>query len=342
VRYYDLRISNAAGQVYQPAASGRFALVRSGTSFTSHPNNGIADPGALNIEADVITANANAPQGNSHIKVSGVGLGMISQASDLNGAAFTLSAGMRPGLPLATAQAGQAGIIAQGSVFAAYGNWQGPEQSLDLIVNALTLKTDQPIVLSWKAGTPLASALAATLSQAFPKFKQDIKIATLVMPNDEGGLYDNFWQFAGYLNGLTQVKGVATYGQNYPGVQITFVGSTVLAYDTTVPIAPKMIAFQDLIGQPTWIEPQTVSFKTVLRSDLAPGSQIVFPPGAVQSPYAQTTPAAAIPGVAAASKTTFQGKFFIGDVHHYMNFRQADGDSWSTVFTASPISLAGP
>ena len=47
--------------------------------------------------------------------------------------------------------------------------------------------------------------------------------------------------------------------QNYTGVQITYSGNTIIVYDgtstspgpTQIPVA---LAFQDLIGQPTWIK----------------------------------------------------------------------------------------
>ena len=121
MRYYDLVLRNAAGKIYQPTSNGNgFALVTSGSTFTSqipNPNGGggtINNPGALNVEFDVVGSPFSAPQGNSHIKIWGVGLHMIGQARQLAGASFALSAGMKPGLPLATAQAPQAGLIAQG------------------------------------------------------------------------------------------------------------------------------------------------------------------------------------------------------------------------------------
>jgi hypothetical protein len=38
----------------------------------------------------------------------------------------------------------------------------------------------------------------------------------------------------------------------------------------------------------------------------------------------------------ARSKTVFQGAFKITSVHHFANFRQADADSWTTAFVATP------
>jgi hypothetical protein len=336
-----LRLTNAAGQVYAPTADGNgFVLKTGGSTFTSHPG-GKNDPGALDIEADIITFNAATPEGNSAIHIHGVSLGMLGQASNLNGANLMLFGGMKPGLPLATAQAPQAGILAQGQVFQAYGNWQGTDQTLDLIFNpgSLDSELDPFIVFNWQPGVPLAQALASTLSQAFPGFKQKISIGNLVQSYASAGAYENVWQFADVLKGLTKKIGAAVFGPNYPGVQIACVGNMVTAYDTTVKTPVKMLAFQDLAGQPTWIDPATVSFKTVLRADISLGTQIQFPLGA-PALFAQTTPAAAVPGTPASSKTSFQGNFVVSSVHHYMHLRQSDGgNSWASVFTANPNSL---
>lgn len=309
-----------------------------GTTFSSLIN-GQNNPGALNIEFDLPISAQNAPQGNVGITVWGVGLGMIGQAANLNGANFTLTAGMKPGLPLATAAAPQAGIVCAGTVFSSYGNWQGTDQSLTIIGQAGAQGLDQNVSFNWIAGQTLASAIAATLSQAFPGYKQVINIAPLFLPSTEPGLYGTIWQWAGYLNDITKRYGTPIYGPNYPGVMISVTGSTIYAYDFTVAQTPKQIAFQDLIGQPTWIKPLTVTFKTVMRSDIGMTDTIQFPQG-VQAPYALTTPASVLgPNSPASSKSIFQGKFFISGIHHYANFRQADGDSWCSVFEASPVTL---
>jgi hypothetical protein len=341
LRFYDLKITNAAGQVYQPTPSGNgFVLKTGGTTFSSRLN-GMNNPGALDIEGEIQTYNAAEPQGNSYVKIHGVGLGMIGQASNLNGMGIMLFGGMAKGLPLATAQSTQSGLLAQGTVFQAFGNWQGTDQTLDLIFNPGTLDADLAafITFNWQPGVPLAQALASTLSQAFPNFTQRINVANLVRSYASGGAYQNIWQFADVLKDLTKKLGASIFGPQYPGVQIVCVGNVVHAYDTTVEAPVKMIAFQDLVGQPTWIDSATISFKTVLRADISPSAEIQFPQG-VQAPFALTSPtAAAAPGAPASSKTAFQGNFFVHTVHHYMHFRQPDGDSWASVFTASPISL---
>ena len=335
MRYYDLRIYDAAtGRVWSVAADGSFTLGNAATSFTSLLPNGNFNPGALNVELDVPVIPFDTPQGKGTVRVWGVPLRALGQAANLNGATFSLKAGMSAGLPLAKPQ--QAGLIVKGQIFQAFGNWQGVNQTLDLVLYPGVAADQLDISFHWRAGTPLSVALAATFAQAFPGFSQSIAISpNLTLPNDEAGHYTTLPQFAKYINRITRVIGQRAFGANYPGVRMATSGMTVMAFDGLgVPKAPvKALAFEDIIGQPTWIGPNKIQFKTVMRADIAVGGDISFPPGVV-SPYALTTAAAAYPNVPARSKTIFQGNFIVVEVHHWGNFRQSDADSWTTTFVA--------
>jgi hypothetical protein len=117
------------------------------------------------------------------------------------------------------------------------------------------------------------------------------------------------------------------------------VGNTISVYDGQGPTPAKVVplAFQDLIGQPTWISASQVSFKTVLRSDIGLGMQVKFPQGIV-APYALTSASAATPNAPVSSKTAFQGNFVVTEIHHFACFRQADAESWNTTYTASVVT----
>lgn len=345
MRYYSITITDpGSGQVYQPDPNGGgFLKGKAGPTFTSYAN-GQNIPGALNIELDMPVVAFDAPQGNGMVRIWGVGLQMIGQASDLNGAKITVSAGMQKGLPLANPA--QAGIIVQGAVYQAFGNWQGINQTLDLVIQASDLTPENGIVFKWESGTTLESALSTTLKQAFPGYKTpDIKVGSDLQPPNDGtqdGTYRSLGQFCSYLLGITQKSGQAVYGDQYPGAQLTIVGNTIKVFDGTQQQTPVKLAFQDLIGQPTWINPGTVNFKTVLRSDIAVGTAIQFPQGIV-APFALTSAAAAAPNAPSRNKTVFQGAFSVVEVHHFANFRQPDADSWNTTFSAVPLpDLSSP
>lgn len=337
MRYYNIVLTDpASGLIWQPTSTGDgFTKGKGPSTFTSFVN-GKTIPGALNIEFDFPVVPFNTPQGQQYVRIWGVGLGMLGQAANLNGANLNLSAGMQKGLPLANPA--QAGLILQGTVFQAFGNWEGTNQSIDLICNPGAAFASN-IFFNWDAGIPLASAIYQTLSQSFPTYQTNVNISgSLVLSNTEPGHYDNLSQFASYLNELTQEVGSGTFGLNYPGVQITVIGNTIYVYDGTGVEKNTNIVFQDLIGQPTWIGSAKVSFKTVLRSDIAVGSEITFPQG-IQAPYALTSQAAAMPNAPASSKTAFQGTFTIIEAHHFANFRQADAASWTTAYVATPSLL---
>ena len=367
MRFYDLIVSDpTTGAVWYPTSTGKLVKgapppqtgsvstdssgmsvvtvagsngVRATSTFTSWVKalNGqmVSDPGALNIEFDFATIPFNTPQGSAQITVHGVGLQMIGQAANLNGQNITLQAGMKPGLPLATAAASQAGTILEGSIFQAFGNWQGTDQTLCLVCYPSASQQDQTIQFYWPANMPLSTALANTFSQAFPKYNQQITISNISRPADGHGYYFNLQQLSDYIQQISRKIGVSIYGAQYPGVSISVTGNTIIAYDSVNPLKTIQIAFQDTIGQPTWISSTDITFKTVLRADISVGMIIKLPTGI--SGYALNSAASAQPNTPASSKSAFQGSFFVNEVHHWANFRQPDADSWNTTFTAAFI-----
>jgi hypothetical protein len=336
-----------SGQVYKPNKTGDgFTKSAGGVTFTSHVN-GLMIPGALDVYFDIPAAPFNTPQGQAYLRIPGVGLQMIGQSSDFNpdptatpykpGANIVISAGMQKGLPLANPA--QAGAILQGTVFQAYGNWQGVNQSLEILFNPGATQPDQDIMFSWPAGMQLSTALSNTFQQAFAKYATTsvMDIADITQDSDGSGHYTSLSQLSAYVQEISQNIGAPTYGADYSGVLITITGNTIYAYDSENPRKLIQLAFNDLIGQPTWIEPATISFKTVLRSDIAIGNQIKCPAG-ISAPYALTSAAAAAPNVPARSKLIFQGAFNVNRVQHFASFRQADADSWTTSYEAVPVT----
>jgi hypothetical protein len=351
VRFYELTLTDPdSGQVYKPSATtDAFVMSKGGSSFTTYVN-GQTDPNALNVEIDVPAIPFNQSQGAALIRVWGIGLRMIGQAANLNpnpyknklGAKVLLKAGMKAGLPLANPA--QAGTILQGNVFQAFGNWQGINQSLDIICYPPAAQDDQDISFDWPAGTSLASSLLNTFRQAFAQYSdmvvdaKNITIAGLIQNSYEGGHYPTLASFCAYIQERSAALGAQQYGNTYSGVLITVVGNAIYAYDNIQPKKAIAVAFTDLIGQPTWIEPAKISFKTVLRSDIAIGSRVTLPTQAVFGPFALTTQGAAFPGLPSRAYSIFQGSFDVIEVHHFGNLRQPDADSWVTAFVAVPVA----
>lgn len=343
MRAYNIIISDPkTGNVWKPTPTGNgFVLSPGGSTFVSYIN-GVTLPGALDIEFDFLQYPFAVPQGASKVTIWGVGLGMINQATNLNGMDFKLYAGMQKGLPLANPA--QFGLIMQGQVFQGFGNWQGVNQTLELIVNPGIARRGQDIFFNWPKNTPLKSALQMTFAQAFPKYPNpNINIdigSALSFPYDQSGTYTDLAQFASMVRDLSLQAGRPVYGESYNGVDIVINGPSINVFDGTLPKQPKKLAFQDLVGQPTWIGAAAISFATVLRADYGVGDNILFPLG-ITAPFALTQQAAAVPNAPASSKTAFQGTFVIQDVHHFARYRQADAQSWNTTFTAVPLGNTG-
>jgi hypothetical protein len=104
----------------------------------------------------------------------------------------------------------------------------------------------------------------------------------------------------------------------------------------------KQIDYTELIGQPTWIEPQKISIKVVLRGDIRIGDKVQLPPTLVttQLGVAQQLPGGTdeTPKLGALS---FEGVFSVTEVLHTGDFRNPDGGAWCTTYQATVEPGAG-
>lgn len=339
-RYYSIELgpsgsSDQAAAAQSPDPASGAATGAAGVKFTNQVD-GRCDPNAWRVELDVPSYGFAAPAGQAFVRVWGVTLQQISQASDFNGQPIKVTAGMQAGLPLASKQAAQAGVILEGTVFQAFGNWLGVNQILDLVVTVDAGATqDAPvnITLNWTNGTSLSDAVTSTLTGAYPGYKVKVNISgDLVLPADECGYYQTIEQFAQYVKGVSQ----DIVGGDYPGVDIVLgANKTFNVYDGTSPTDPKEVAFEDLVGQITWLGAFEVQFTTVMRGDLACGDSVTFPPAlALQT---TTTPASQSQ---ARDKATFAGSWTIIYERHVGDSRSADAQAWVSTFQA--ISAQAP
>lgn len=298
-----------------------------GQAISSLNPDGSNNPGALLVELDLPMANLFDPDNNAWVRIWGLGIAAIGNAFNLNDANISIAVGMSKGLPLANPA--QQGVVVKGSIFQAFGNWQGTDQTIDLniVANGAAPMQGNAFVFNWTAGTPLRVAIAQMLSIALPTMKQSISInPALVLAANETGYYTSLPQFAQYINARTQ----PIIGGTYSGVQMTSDGTTVRVWDNAVAPtnAPTAINFQDLLGQPTWIEPLTISVKLVMRGDIRLGDVITLPQSLVTQTQASQ--------LRLIDKTTFSGNYLVTQIHHYGNSRQPDAASWNTTIQATP------
>ncbi len=320
MRFYKIDLAKQDGSPLTPVSLG-------GMGLTSLLANGQNNPAALNIELDIPVAALHSPQGNSLIRVWGLGLQDLTNSFELNDATISVYGGMSKGLPLANAS--QAQLLVKGQVFQGFGNWVGTEQTVDMILMAPIGTNAAPlnIILDWTAGMTLAGALSSTLNTAFPTAKRIINLnPRLVLDHDEVGYYGTLTQMASVLNPLS--KSIIT-DPGYPGVSISYDGETVTVSDLYgPPVQTKAIAFEDLIGQPTWIGPFTIQVKTVMRGDIDLFDIVTLPQTLITNTQSALT--------RFRDKSIFSGNYVVQSIHHWGNFRQPDAASWNTTFEMIP------
>jgi len=302
--------------------------------WTSHPG-GVFDPGALNVEFDIPVTTYGTPVGGQSITIEGVPLDDLLQAQQFAGMNLTMKGGMQAGLPLANPK--QAGIITAGQVWQSFGNWEGTEMTLDLVLNPGQYTLDQPgnIVLNWTAGTPLAQALQQTLSVAYPNMPALINIsAQLVQSHDEVHRCSTLDQLAQLLIEITQGNFL---GAAYAGVQVSVQGGQIIVFDSTYEPNTVQLAFTDFVGQPTWIDVNVMQLKLVMRADLQLGTIVKMPQGLQSTPGIVLTSAASLPSNL-KYKSAFQGSFSVIELRQIGNFRASDGASWATIVNCAVMS----
>lgn len=320
MRYYDIKISDSSGNTVR--------------EYTSFPN-GQTDPNALDMLIDAPVSAAHDPLGDvgALIRLWGIPLTDIAQSNNLNKMNITVSGGMQAGLPLANPS--QSGLLVQGQIFQAFGNWIGNNMTLDLQILPGMGNAAAPanVVMNWPQGQTMDQPIKQALSTAFPGFTTNINISqALIFTEPQWGIYQTFSQFAQWVNQFSK----SIVGGNYPGVHMVVSGKAINVYDNTGgQTNPTMIAFNDLVGQPTWIANNTISVTCVMRSRPNVGDYITLPPGQVTINQASLSQF--------RQGSVFQGTFQVSTVHHAGHFRQPHAEDWVTVLTAVlvPPSTSG-
>lgn len=308
---------------------------------------------AQRIEFDLSVTTGATPAGGAWVRVWGPTKEQVQQASDFNGATIELYGGMQNGLPLATqsVEAGQPGLLIRGTVFQAFANWQGTNQTLEFVIIPAPIdgavNTDnaraaadvgaptppQNFSFTWKQGSSLTSNVQNVLQNAYPGASVTLSAADdITLLHDEHGVFTDIRTFSSYVQGISRdIK-----GPTYAGLNITPSGAkTFLVFDNTKTNGSvTKITMLDLLGQVTWLSAYTISFTTVLRADVNIGDTVTFPP--LAQAQAITT---ADSQSQARTKNTFSGNWQITEyVRHVGDSRAPDASSWVSVFQAASMA----
>jgi hypothetical protein len=318
VRYYTIKI-------FEPEAAPNATPIK---VYSSKIGNRLV-PNALDIEMDVPVTFFAEPMGGAYVRVWGVDIETLVQASNFNGKSIEVYGGMEKGLPLANPR--QNGLLAAGTIQQAFGNWIGTDMTLDLVFTAGNVQSGEVInaTINWRAGTLLSEAIDVTLRTAFPTYQREINISpNLKFQSDQPGFYGTMLQFAKYVNeaslGILRTR-------DYRGVHILLKGKKFIVTDGTTRTTVREIKYTDLVGQITWLSSAKVSITTVMRADLQSGDFVRLPPG-----LTITTPQSFSQ---ARVREAFKGVFQLTAGRHTGRFRMNSATSWVSVFEAAgPIT----
>jgi hypothetical protein len=283
---------------------------------------------------DIPVTGAAIPIGAGYVRIWGLGLQVISQANRLWNKPITVRGGMAKGLPLANPS--QAGVLAKGMIVKPFGTWNMTEQTLDIMLSASEASNGQGgvnpkagnnhIAMPWSKGQSIGPALQQALSTAFPGMKINLNISKqVVAPQDQHSFHGNLQQLAHFVARMSQ----QIVGGNYQGVSIVFQNGQINIADGPQSGAGQ-ISYTDLIGQPMWIAPKTIQFRTVMRADLKVLDNVTLP-----KTWVNSSSEGANSGGPNTQASAIQGSFQIMSMRHVGNFRQPSGDAWTTVFEAS-------
>lgn len=350
MRYYDIRFTDPDGNLLKKFGFARFGY---DTNYTTHIENRFLT-GALNIEFNIPQGPYATPQQGSWLRIWGVPLEELANSKilgpdDSKLCGITIRAGMKKGLPLANPA--YAGVIADGSIFRPFGNWEGTNQTLEMVLlPAVGSLNGQTVSLTFNcaANASVADAIKQALS-TLSNYTSEVFISDEIKFNYPilNAPYTTLNQFAAAMLKLSlqqQFQGIKPLGGGkYGGIQFRIIGKKITVYDGTKDYGantyanPKVIELERFIGQPTWNGPNSINFKLVMCADINVGDYVQLPT-TLAIPYVLSTPGASVPGAPSRNSLTFKGRFVIINVRHIGNSRNPSADAWTTSFNATYLN----
>jgi hypothetical protein len=325
VRYYSIALT-------PPTFAGQGPQLPTKT-WTSYPG-GKIDPGALQVEMDILGSFLGIPGGDvgaCTVTIHGIPLSDLRQAQNYFGSTISVSGGFKKGLPLASPS--QSGLLVKGTVWQSFSNWIGDDMSLTFVIVPSFYTQDinrGDFSFSWSKGQPLSDAIQTALKSAYPppRFKINMAIGNYSTPQFIGHKIETLIEFSQFIN--SHIKGLINI--------FMWDGVNVFVTDNSVQPKPKILNFIDLIGQPKWVNFKIMQFMTPMRADIQINTLVNMPQGLPDAPGTVTTTAVSAPSQA-KYQSAFQGSFTVQSVRHVGNFRDPDGASWSSIFEAFPNAV---
>jgi hypothetical protein len=335
----------------------RYYSVYAGGSVWSSTHNGANDPGALDIDFDILLS---GPTSSGSLTIRGIDPQNISEATVYTGQRIQVFGGFTDGLPLANIQLPHQGLICDGQIYPSFGNWTGNDLSLTFIINPGNANGSggpteiKNIVHNMAQGSPLSTALLNTLQTAFPNSQFLVNIKdSLVLNTPDQGFYQGLEQYMNYIKTLSHSIAGTPSTNGYQGVQIfpTGYGKYVVT-DFSNSGGSIAIQFEDLVGQPTWIGFNTIQVKTVLRADfnaaMSAGGAVdltlpnpIFVNTTAQGAWTLSNPELGRNTYEHGNILLFNGSWRVKQIRHIGHYRQPTGESWVTIIDATSNVAGG-
>jgi hypothetical protein len=355
VRFYAIQISGVGLSGSLPNVAGLANATGAsiaGSQFCSVVN-GANDPGALDVDVDV-EYNGSLIGGN--ITIRGIPQYWISQSVYLTGCRVQMWGGFTEGLPLANDQVPHQGLIVDGQIYPAFGNWTGNDLSLSLVVKPGDSSgpggptVPKNIIHNMPKGTLLSDAITNAMKTAFPNSQFLVNISKqLVLNEPDQGFYQGMEQYGNYIKSLSHSIMGSTESTGYKGAQILPVGfGKYIVTDFTQTGGVIPIQFEDLVGQPCWIDAFTIQVKVVMRADInaamASGANvdISLPSPLLVGANVSGGAANAVLSMVQSNSNyehgnvlLFTGTWRVIYIRHVGHFRQPTGESWVTIINAT-------
>jgi hypothetical protein len=302
------------------------------------------DPGALDVELDIQIAPDSQLLGG-WLRIYGIPQSLLSQSSYFTGCQVAIYGGFTEGLYLANLQVPHQGLLCNALVFPAVGNWTGTDLSLTFFLKPNQGNSGGPtkpvnIIHNMPKGTPLGQAIQQALSTAFPNVGVNLAISSnLILNYDDHGFYQSVEQYMDYAKALSHSILGTPYTSGYQGVRADSSKGPFNVFDGTLPSSTIQIQFEDLIGQPCWIDANKIQFKVAMRSDIAPNNIVVLPNNILTTSTGQGalgfTPGLPFNTFQHGNVLLFQGQFTVTSVRHMGRFRNPSAEqNWVTVIEA--------
>ena len=334
--------------------------------YTSYVN-GVNDPGALNIIFDLNVVPFARTLGPSMIEIWGIPLQSISQASNLNNKNILVKGGFKKGLPLANPA--QSGVLAEGFIVQAFGNWQGTDMTLNLIMLPGQVRPSSATTAAASSvNASSASANNATVavtaqSSAVPADPSRVPTGTLQTQINGQFVYPkNSSMAAAVSNFLTSAMPGYTVDVNISS-QLVWPYDQAGSFATVEAFARWLKGFTQMLlgGTYSGVDIRLVGTTFTVYDNSTKNTNIEFrdligqptwiQPKTIQFKcplradlsvgnmvtlppgYYGVSPGQALTQQNLRDTSAQKGQYKITELHHFGNFRQPDANSWATLVT---------